>query len=176
MLVSLRDAMRRREIWVVGANRWRNPEDDLPADFEGNRDVHYAALGQPQDASEFITALQNKLRASLDRFEQALAGGATGGVAIVKEHGEPWIRVSPRGKQDEPESLVAIKAEIERRWGTIDLLDILKYAEFDTGLHRRVHLGRHPREPVQGRGHEQPPGAGPGHHGQCGSRSAPPRE
>ncbi|MGW2202137.1 hypothetical protein [Streptomyces sp. NPDC001774] len=27
---------------------------------------------------------------------------------------------------------MAIKAEIERRWGTIDLLDILKYAEFDT--------------------------------------------
>ncbi|MEU9984064.1 Tn3 family transposase [Streptomyces sp. NPDC050856] len=47
VLVSLRDALRRREIWVVGANRWRNPEDDLPADFEDNRDVHYAALGQP---------------------------------------------------------------------------------------------------------------------------------
>ncbi|GAA2536572.1 MULTISPECIES: hypothetical protein [Streptomyces] len=42
VLVSLRDALRRREIWVVGANRWRNPEDDLPADFEDNRDVHYA--------------------------------------------------------------------------------------------------------------------------------------
>ena len=27
---------------------------------------------------------------------------------------------------------MAIKGEIERRWGTIDLLDILKYAEFDT--------------------------------------------
>ncbi|MET9387019.1 Tn3 family transposase [Streptomyces sp. NPDC002928] len=50
VLVALRDAVRRREIWVVGANRWRNPEDDLPADFEDNRDVHYAALGQPQDA------------------------------------------------------------------------------------------------------------------------------
>ncbi|QNE17476.1 Tn3 family transposase [Kribbella qitaiheensis] len=34
----------------------------------------------------------------------------------------------------EPESLVAIKGEIERRWGTIDRLDILKYAEFDTGF------------------------------------------
>ncbi|MEV5441001.1 Tn3 family transposase [Streptomyces sp. NPDC052644] len=65
-------------------------------------------------------------------FEQALAEGTTGGVAIVKKHGEPWSRVSPHGKQEEPESLVAIKAEIERHWGTIDLLDILKYAEFDT--------------------------------------------
>ncbi|MEU5660001.1 Tn3 family transposase [Streptomyces sp. NPDC047737] len=134
VLVSLRDALRRWEIWVVGANRWRNPEDDPPADFEDNRDVHYAALGQPQDAGEFIAALQGKLRTSLDRFDQALAEGTTGGVAIVKKHGEPWIRVSPRGKQEEPESLVAVKVELERRWGTIDLLDILKYAEFDTGF------------------------------------------
>ncbi|MFD3734585.1 DUF4158 domain-containing protein [Streptomyces sp. NPDC058632] len=34
VLVSLRDALRRREIRVAGANRWRNPEDDLPAGFE----------------------------------------------------------------------------------------------------------------------------------------------
>jgi hypothetical protein len=34
VLVSLRDALRRREIWVPGANRWRNPEDDPPPDFE----------------------------------------------------------------------------------------------------------------------------------------------
>jgi hypothetical protein len=38
VLVSLRDALRRREIWVAGASRWRNPEDDLPKDFEVNRD------------------------------------------------------------------------------------------------------------------------------------------
>src|SRR5699024_3134925 len=34
VLVSLREALRRREVYVAGANRWRNPEDDLPADFE----------------------------------------------------------------------------------------------------------------------------------------------
>ncbi|GAA2271546.1 Tn3 family transposase [Kitasatospora sp. NPDC001175] len=132
VLVALRDALRRREIWVVGANRWRNPEDDLPQDFEDNRDVHYDAIRQPQDPAKFIDTLQKKLRGSLDRFEAALVEDTTGGVAITKKRGEPWIRVSPRPKQEEPENLVAVKAEIERRWGTIDLLDILKYAEFDT--------------------------------------------
>ena len=107
VLVALRDAVRRREIWVVGAYRWRNPEDELPPDFEDNRDVHYAALSQPQDSGEFIAALKGKLDTSLDRFEQALAEGTTGGVAIVKKHGEPWIRVSPRGKQEEPEWVAA---------------------------------------------------------------------
>ena len=39
-----------------------------------------------------------------------------------------------RSRQEEPENLVAVKGEIERRWGTIDLLDILKYAESDTDI------------------------------------------
>ncbi|MGW4801717.1 Tn3 family transposase, partial [Nonomuraea sp. NPDC004297] len=31
VLVALRKAIRRREIWVEGANTWRNPDEDLPA-------------------------------------------------------------------------------------------------------------------------------------------------
>ncbi|MFD6247462.1 Tn3 family transposase [Streptomyces roseolus] len=134
VLVSLRDALRRREIWVPGAGRWQNPEDDLPPDFEDNRDVHYDAIRQPQDPGSFIGALQKRLRESLTRFDTALELGTTGGVDIVRKHGEPWIKVSPLGKQAEPENLVALKAEIERRWGTIDLIDILKEAEFATGF------------------------------------------
>ena len=33
VLVSLADALRRREIYVAGGARWRNPEEDLPSDF-----------------------------------------------------------------------------------------------------------------------------------------------
>ncbi|MGW3471041.1 hypothetical protein ACWDKQ_21870 [Saccharopolyspora sp. NPDC000995] len=47
VLIALREALRRREIWVAGAGRWRDPEEDLPRNFEDNRDVHYAALGKP---------------------------------------------------------------------------------------------------------------------------------
>jgi hypothetical protein len=42
VLVALRDAVRRREIYVEGAARWCNPEEDLPGDFEATRAVHYA--------------------------------------------------------------------------------------------------------------------------------------
>jgi hypothetical protein len=34
---SLRDRLRCKEIWVVGADKWRNPDDDLPDDFEVRR-------------------------------------------------------------------------------------------------------------------------------------------
>ena len=54
VLVALRDAIRRREIYVDGGLRWRNPEDDLPGDFEAARTVHYAAIRQPMDAEAFV--------------------------------------------------------------------------------------------------------------------------
>ncbi|MFE4540834.1 DUF4158 domain-containing protein [Streptomyces scopuliridis] len=78
--------------------------------------------------------LQKRLREALTRLDTALELGTTGGVDIVRRRGEPWIKVSPLGKQEEPQSLVALKAEIERCWGTIDLIDILKEAEFATGF------------------------------------------
>jgi hypothetical protein len=59
-LIALRDAIRRREVWVAGASRWRNPEEDLPKDFEENRDVHYVSLGQPLNPDEFVAGLKGK--------------------------------------------------------------------------------------------------------------------
>jgi len=51
---ALRDQLRCKEIWVLGADRWRNPDEDLPQDFEQRRTEHYAALSKPLDPSEFI--------------------------------------------------------------------------------------------------------------------------
>ncbi|WP_435851446.1 hypothetical protein [Streptomyces mirabilis] len=48
VLVALRGAIRRREIYIEGGLRRRNPEDDLPDDFEATRTVHYAAIRQPR--------------------------------------------------------------------------------------------------------------------------------
>jgi hypothetical protein len=64
VLVALRDAIRRREIYAEGATRWRDPEEDLPGDFEASRDVHYGALRQPMDPSEFVVSLQQRMRAA----------------------------------------------------------------------------------------------------------------
>ncbi|MGO9794275.1 MAG: hypothetical protein ACLP8S_33555 [Solirubrobacteraceae bacterium] len=62
MLRALRDALRRREIYVSGARRWRNPDEDMPADFDSNRDVR-AAIRQPRDPQTFIGDLQARLHA-----------------------------------------------------------------------------------------------------------------
>jgi hypothetical protein len=46
---ALREKLRCKEIWVVGAEKWRNPDLDLPADFEANRAENYAKLRKPLD-------------------------------------------------------------------------------------------------------------------------------
>jgi TnpA family transposase len=134
VLKALREAIRRREVWVVGANRWRDPEQDLPQDFDANRDVHYAAIRQPLDAAAFIGGLRQRLGAALGRLGRALGDGSGGGVRITTRRGEPWITVPPLERQPEPPTLQALKDEVERRWGTIDLLDMLKDADYLTGF------------------------------------------
>src|SRR6266851_5206677 len=46
VLQALRERLRCKEIWGVGANRYRNNED-LPANFEPQRKDYYAALSLP---------------------------------------------------------------------------------------------------------------------------------
>ena len=40
VLQTLREKLRCKEIWVVGADLYRNPDDDLPADFEPHRGTY----------------------------------------------------------------------------------------------------------------------------------------
>jgi hypothetical protein len=134
VLVALRDAIRRREIYVEGAARWRDPEDDLPGDFEHARTVHYAAIRQPMDPAEFITDLKRRMADGLDRLSAALTDGSAGGVKITTRKGEPWITVPKLEKLPEPTGLEALKEEVARRWGVLDLLDVLKNADFLTGF------------------------------------------
>ena len=134
VLIAVRDALRRREVYVQGAGRWKDPDEDLPGDFEANRDVHYAELGKPLDAAEFIGGLRKRLGEGLTRLDTALARGTSGGVRIITRQGSPWVSVPKLDKLPAPRNLGALKAEVQRRWGTIDLLDILKDTAFITGF------------------------------------------
>jgi len=57
VLQALRERLRCKEIWVVGANRYRNPDEDLPANFEAQRKDYYAALSLPLPPSAAAKSL-----------------------------------------------------------------------------------------------------------------------
>ena len=134
VLVSLKNALRRREIYVAGATRWRNPEEDLPTDFEDNRDVHYETLRQPLDAGQFIAILQELMRASMAECADAISKNRSGGTRVKTHRGEPRWHVPDLGKLKTPENLRALHTEVAARWGIIDLLDFLKESDFVTAF------------------------------------------
>ncbi len=127
---ALREQLRCKEIWVIGADSWRNPDEDLPADFEQRRAQNYGELRKPLDPAVFIQDLRAEMAAALDGLNTAvpslewldITDRASGAITLSKYEAAP-----------EPRNLRRIKAEVQRRWGTVALIDILKEAVLRTG-------------------------------------------
>jgi TnpA family transposase len=130
VLQTLRDKVRSKEVWVKHANRFRNPDDDLPKDFETKRGSYYEALHQPQDVETFIQRLQQEMAAALEKLNRNLPNNPQ--VQLLPKNGG-WISLSPLEPQPEPANLGRLKAELFRRWSVVGLLDMLK--ETDLRVH-----------------------------------------
>jgi hypothetical protein len=128
---ALRERLRRKEIWVEGADQWRNPDQDLPVDFEERRIEHYAAPRKPLDPTAFIDQLRDELRAELHALDEQLP--ALDWVEVRDRGKRGPIKLTPLDAAPEPRNLRALKAEIRTRWGTVPLIDMLKEAVLRTG-------------------------------------------
>ncbi|MGB3496028.1 MAG: DUF4158 domain-containing protein [Elainellaceae cyanobacterium] len=126
ILRTVREKLRCKELWVEGAKRYRNPDDDLPQDFDTKREQYYLDLKQPLEAAPFIDQLQADMTAALTEFNQGLPENSK--VKILNNRGG-WIHLTPVTKQPEPEHLQALKQEIAHRWSMVPLLDVLKETE-----------------------------------------------
>ncbi len=111
----------------MGADRYRNPDDDLPADFETQRDDYYEALRLPLDADSFIANLQQEMREALTMLDRGLPKNPHAQI-LAKNKG--WIALSPMDAQPAPVHLALLKSEMGQRWPMTSLLDILKEADF----------------------------------------------
>jgi TnpA family transposase len=129
-LEALRDKLRCKEVWVVGANRYRNPDDDVPADFETQRTPYYQALNLPIEADRFIADLQAEMRQTLQTLDAGLPANAQVRIGVKREG---WITVTPLDAQPDPPNLTALKTEITATWPMTSLLDMVK--EADLRLH-----------------------------------------
>lgn len=72
VLTQLRDCIRSKEIWVVGANRYRNPDDDLPRDFEVRRDAYYSGLNLTPDAHTFTAGVRAEMEYELRLLNETI--------------------------------------------------------------------------------------------------------
>jgi len=132
---ALRERLRCKEIWVQGAHEWRNPDEDLPADFEANRAEHYELLHKPLDAGVFVAGLRDELRGELAALNDTLPGLLW---VEVTDRKSGAIRLTPLGPQVEPANLRKLKKAVQARWGTIPLIDVVKEAALRTGMLARL--------------------------------------
>jgi TnpA family transposase len=150
-LATLREKLRCKEIWVAGANRYRNPDEDLPADFAEQRASHYGALKLPLSAQQFIDKVRAEMQEELGALDKAIPSSAD---VRILSRGGGWISLSPLEAQQEPQRLAALKTEVARRWPMTNLLDILKEADLRVGFTEvfrsataREHLDRATLQP-----------------------------
>lgn len=130
LLTQLRERIRAKEIWVVGADRYRNPDEDLPKDFAERRDTYYAGLKLTRDAEAFVSEVRKTLEDELRQLNSSLPRNDK---IRLRWTGKNRISVSPFEPAPEPKGLVSLKAEITRQWPMTGLLDTLKEAALGTG-------------------------------------------
>ena len=138
VLEALRERLRCREIRVVGAERFGNPDADLPPDFEANRATHYQVLNQPTEAEAFIARLRKDLSDALSELNETLPDNVK-----VKVHDRPRNRISipPYAPVPEPQQLQRLKPELGASMAHDQHAGCAQGDGFACGFHRRFPLG-----------------------------------
>lgn len=131
VLQALRKRLRCKEIWVIDADRYRNPDDDLPLDFDINRESYYHDLGQTINATAFVEKLRGEMSSALELLNREMPKNRK--VRILSQ-GKNRISITPLTPQEEPMNLAYLKREITERWPMTSLLDVLKEADLRIGF------------------------------------------
>ena len=132
VLQSLRERLRTKEIWIEGARRYCDPDQDLPQDFDDRKEQYFQELGQPIEADLFARRLKEDLSSALDEFDRSLPSNKD--VTLKSRGGKTRISLKPLDAQDDPAMLGALKEEMARRWPMTSLLDVLKEVDLRIGF------------------------------------------
>jgi len=136
VLLRLEKALRCKEVWVEGSFKYRNPDEDLPDDWTERREEYYQRRNLPLDARVLIEAVKQDVEAALKRFDEFLAQPQD--VSIRRPGGgkRAVFHVPPIPPRPEPPLIQEIKKLVVKKWGILDLLDILIEAD------RRVNFAQ----------------------------------
>ena len=118
-------------VWITGGYRYRNPQEDLPQDWETRREYYYQLLDMPLDVEEYIHQLQQRLDQNLQDLNTTIPQNNK--VKILETLGGR-IKLSPSEPQLPPVNLNMLHREINQGWSNISMLDILKEADLLLGF------------------------------------------
>jgi TnpA family transposase len=132
ILNILHDKLQCKAIWIDGAHRYRNPDEDMPKDFDENEEFYFKLLNLPIDAYDFTKDLKNEVSDALKMLNQSIPNNPK--VKIVTNKKGSRFRVSPSEPQTEPTNLGTLNKEVQKRWSSINLIDIVKESELRIGF------------------------------------------
>jgi hypothetical protein len=116
---------------VAGAERYWNPDEDLPGDFEERRAGYCRELGRDTDARAFTTALKSKLTDALTRLNRTIPANPK---ARILWRCKNRISITPFEALPPAPAVDAIQAELERRWPMTELIDLMTETAARTGF------------------------------------------
>ena len=122
VLTALRERLRCKEIWVAGAEKHRDPDEDLPRDFEERRAEYYRELGRDSDARAFTAGLKTRLSEALTRLNRTIPVNPK---VRILWRGKNRISITPLEALPPAPASDAIQAELERRWPMTELIDVM---------------------------------------------------
>jgi TnpA family transposase len=132
VLQRLERAVKCKEIWVEGAYAFRNPSQDLPANWshEDQRRAYYGTLQHPLEVTSFLDPLRHRLTQALTRLNRDLPRNPHVHLSTpAANEDQRGFAVAPLIAQPEPQRLGHLKDLIGQRYGMLDLLDIVLEAD-----------------------------------------------
>jgi len=130
-LKKLGDRIKCREIWIKNASKHRNPDEDLPSNFDDKPEIYFNTLQLPLDVDTFIQNLKKQLRKALTLLNKNILSNNK--VKIVDKKGGRIV-VMPLRPQAESKNVTVIKKHLQEKWQNTHLIDVLKEVELSLNL------------------------------------------
>ena len=128
VLKKLTDRIRCREIWIEGSFKHKNPDEDLPNNFEDNKEEYFDELSLPIDGDIFIEQLKQKLTGALTTLNDTIPKNPK--VRISTQNGGRII-VTPLTPQAESKNVGFIKKNLQEKWEGTNLIDMFKEVDLE---------------------------------------------
>ena len=127
VLEKLKDLLGFKAIWVDKSYRYRDPQKDLPKDFDDKRESYYKLLDLPLFSKVFVTKLKSSVIKNLKKLNTNIPNNKL--VTIKKSKAGNNIKITPSDPQIEPDNIIKLQQEINNKWSSIHLIDILKESD-----------------------------------------------
>lgn len=133
-LDRFQDALRRRDIYVEGSDRWGDTRAKLlqGSEWQANRIQVYRSLGHPLNPKEAVSGLASQLNGA---YKDVIANFSNNEkVCIDHSSKRPSLTITHLDKIDEPPSLKKLKEGVQSLLPKVDLTELLLEVHTHTGF------------------------------------------